>query len=88
MKLEKIDIFYNNKFYSTEVIEKNSYEKVKKDIEQVWGLDSNKVELVCYDYDEHKKFDELKGIVKVIKGEKVTTISPNLELKIKAIYIK
>jgi type I site-specific restriction-modification system R (restriction) subunit len=88
MTLETIDIFYNNRFYSTEIIEKDSYDKVKNDIEQVWGLDKHKVELVCYNHEEHKKFVDTKLPIKITKESKTIQISNTETKTIKPLYIK
>lgn len=88
MEIEVVDIFHNNKFYSTERIELGSYSKVKKDVEVVWGLDSDKVELVCYDYEEFKHFSQYNKPIKTTKDKKETKLSDNYKLILYPKYIK
>lgn len=88
MNIEVVDIFHSNKFISTERIEIDSYDKVKNDISLVWGLDSNRIDLVCYDLNEFKHFSQYNRPIKTTKDKKEMRISETYHLILYPKYIK
>lgn len=63
-----IDIFHNNKFVSTEIIDDNDIEKIKNDIEEVWGYDKQNLTFYEYNIEEvnHHLYKLEEGYVEYV----------------------
>jgi len=85
---ECIDIFYKDKFISTEVIVKGTYNRIKNEIQQAWGFDQKYLELACYNYQEYMDFIKPGKDIKVFKGFKTMNVSDTETKTLRCLYIK